>query len=272
MLEAKSKQYLMIETLVRIVLGIIFLILEYAEPFRRKIHPDELWLYQNPRTQSYVPTYMLWPIICTVPFVIIFVSNVISKIKADGSQSILGLTLCFGINGVITNAVKLIVGRPRPDFYFRCFPDGKGNSQMNCNGNKDDIIEGLKSFPSGHSSFAFASMTFCTLYMCGKLQVFTNRGRGESWRLIISFAPLFGALVIALTRTCDYHHHWQDVVVGSVLGVGVSWLCYFQYYPPLGHVSCAVPYSAIPLLRETIPETEQLRKTDSLEDITVKWI
>lgn len=34
--------------------------LEYGEPFRRKIHPDELWLYKNPRTESYVTTRILW--------------------------------------------------------------------------------------------------------------------------------------------------------------------------------------------------------------------
>lgn len=34
--------------------------LEKAEPFTRKIHEDELWLYRNPRTESFVPTTILW--------------------------------------------------------------------------------------------------------------------------------------------------------------------------------------------------------------------
>lgn len=58
-------------------------------------------------------------------------------------------------------------------------------------------------------SVAFASMMFCTLYICGKLQVFNQRGRGKSWRLLLGLLPLFGALVVSLSRTCDYHHHWQ---------------------------------------------------------------
>lgn len=38
----------------------IFRELEKAEPFTRKIHEDELWLYRNPRTESFVPTTVLW--------------------------------------------------------------------------------------------------------------------------------------------------------------------------------------------------------------------
>jgi len=38
----------------------VFRELEKAEPFTRKIHEDELWLYRNPRTDSFVPTTVLW--------------------------------------------------------------------------------------------------------------------------------------------------------------------------------------------------------------------
>jgi diacylglycerol diphosphate phosphatase/phosphatidate phosphatase len=34
--------------------------MEKLQPFQRKIHPDELWLYKNPVTESYVPSKMLW--------------------------------------------------------------------------------------------------------------------------------------------------------------------------------------------------------------------
>lgn len=76
-------------------------------------------------------------------------------------------------------------------------------------------------------------MCFVALYSLGKLHVFSERGRGQSWRLIISITPLFLAMLVAVSRTCDYHHHWQDVTVGSIIGIVIAYVCYRQYYPAL---------------------------------------
>lgn len=85
-------------------------------------------------------------------------------------------------------------------------------------------------------------MGFLSWYLIGKFQIFNENGRGQSWRLILSITPLITALIIALSRTCDYHHHWQDVVVGSLIGLGISYLCYRQYYPQLASTQCNRSY------------------------------
>ncbi|KAG7190134.1 hypothetical protein KM043_006266 [Ampulex compressa] len=253
------------DILLRFILVVLFIMLENAEPFVRKIHDEELWLYRNPRTDSYVPTTILWPLVFAMPVIVICLIFLLYKDKTDFHQAVLCVTLALGFNGVITDITKLIVGRPRPDFFWRCFPDGQMNTDFKCTGNPIVIKDGRKSFPSGHSSFAFVSFGFITLYLAGKLHTFSLAGKGQSWKLCIFLFPICIATVIALSRTCDYHHHWQDVAVGSVIGYCLAYLCYRHYYPPLDSQVCHKPYSALAL-------EAQLENARNNRSEQIKWI
>ncbi|KAK7073462.1 Phosphatidate phosphatase ppapdc1b [Halocaridina rubra] len=242
-----------LEIIVRALLSIIFMELEHVPPFVRKIHIDELWLYKNPRTPSYIPTSLLWPLVFAVPTAIMFLYYLKKRDHTEFSQSLLSFSLALGLNGVITNITKLIVGRPRPDFYYRCFPEGHvdldeiSDIGSACTGELETIQEGRKSFPSGHSSFSFCSFGFLSLWICGKLSVFGEH-RSQGWKLVVGISPTVIALMIALSRTSDYHHHWQDVLVGSMLGFLIAYTCYRQYYPSLTSRHCHLSYVNIPTL------------------------
>ncbi|XP_058447352.1 phospholipid phosphatase 5 [Malaya genurostris] len=221
------------ETVIRLLLFAIYIYFEIKDPFIRQINPDEMWLYKNPRTDSYVPLTMLYPSVFGLSAIIFLIYYIRSSDFHDFKSAWLGLTLACTLNGVVTHSIKVAVGRPRPDFYYRCFPDGVMNADMVCSGESRAVMDGRKSFPSGHASFAFAALAFISCYLCAKLHVFTERGRGQSWRLLTAAAPLLAATMIAISRTCDYHHHWQDVAVGSLIGLVEAYLCYRQYYPPI---------------------------------------
>lgn len=54
--------------------------------------------------------------------------------------------------------------------------------------------------------------------------------------------PIIGAMLVAISRTRDYRHHWQDVTVGAILGTLCAYFAYRQYYPGLSHASCHDPF------------------------------
>ncbi|OAY31376.1 lipid phosphate phosphatase 2 isoform X1 [Manihot esculenta] len=219
--------------LILVLLGVIVIVLNIIHPFYRFVGKDMMDDLKYPFKDNTVPTWSV-PLYAVLLPIAIFVFVYIRRRDVyDLHHSILGLLFSVLITAVITDAIKNAVGRPRPDFFWRCFPDGKDFynqwGDVICHGKDSDIKEGHKSFPSGHTSWSFAGLGFLSLYLSGKIKVFDRRGHVA--KLCIIILPLLAAALVGISRVDDYWHHWQDVFAGALIGLVVSAFCYLQFFP-----------------------------------------
>lgn len=105
-------------------------------------------------------------------------------------QGLLGLALsCCGA-WFVTNGMKNMFGRPRPDMLSRCMPDlenvalyvvgGIANTTSNgqlvsakicTNTDSAKLEDGFRSFPSGHSSSSSAGLLYLSLFIASKFAI-----------------------------------------------------------------------------------------------------
>jgi len=154
--------------------------------------------------------------------------------RHDFHHALLGLLVSEAFTFFFTSLLKVIAGRPRPDF------------DPITNNTKDSRM----SFPSGHSSTSFSGMVFLSLYLAGKLRILSNHNGSMVAKTMIVFSPLLISMLIAVSRTMDYHHNFGDIVAGSLLGAGISLFTYFLYFPSLFHISSQNPKSLRSMLED----------------------
>ncbi|XP_022733615.1 lipid phosphate phosphatase 2-like isoform X2 [Durio zibethinus] len=219
--------------LILMLLVVIEVVLFIIHPFRRFVGKDMMTDLKYPMKANTVPVWAVPMYSVLLPICVFLFVYHRRKDVYDLHHSVLGLLFAVLLTAVITDAIKDAVGRPRPDFFWRCFPDGKdvydrwGN--VVCHGNRADIKEGHKSFPSGHASWSFAGLGYLSLYLSGKVKVFDRKGHVA--KLCFVILPLLTASLVAISRVDDYWHHWNDVFAGGFLGLVVAAFCYRQFFP-----------------------------------------
>ncbi|KAI6150184.1 PAP2-domain-containing protein [Pisolithus thermaeus] len=249
--------------IITIALAAVFFALDSVHGFRREFSVDDETLRFPYAVHERVPTWALYMIALVAPIVIQFLVNLVTiRSFWDFHNSVLGLILGLAITGAITQFSKITTGRPRPDVLSRCMPtDGSQDpiyglsTDAICTQTDNAImIDGWRSFPSGHSSLSFAGLGFLSFYLAGKMHLFDKRGHAhKAW---ISLAPFSGAALVAISRTMDYRHHWQDVVAGAILGTAIAYFTYRQYFPSLASPMSHRPYSPrVPRDEDVLPTT-----------------
>ncbi|TXT11683.1 uncharacterized protein COLE_02093 [Cutaneotrichosporon oleaginosum] len=194
-----------------------------------------------------IPVWSLALIAGVFPAVVIIASGSLMRSPWDVHSGLLGLVLCLALGVTFTQIIKITVGRPRPDLFSRCqLPQDLTSNPIHgltawtaCT-RTDKLQEGFRSFPSGHSSFAWSGMWYLEMYLMAKLRVANRRGYTiKSWILLI---PVSASTLVSVSRTMDYRHHATDVIAGAVIGIIVAWWSYRQYYPSLGASKSWRPY------------------------------
>ncbi|KAJ7581014.1 phosphatidic acid phosphatase type 2/haloperoxidase [Mycena floridula] len=195
---------------------------QFAYPFRKEIIP--IWLA------------------ALIAFIVPFVFFALFQIRRRSADDFLTTTMGL-LKSLITAAVfqvflKWLIGGLRPHFLMACQPNiqpgsapsgiGFGSLMYDrsvCTGDEKDINDSLESFPSGHSTAGWAGLFYLFLYLNAQLKVMSAHNPAY-WKMILLFAPLLGATLIAGALTIDEYHNWYDVVAGGFIGTACAIVAY----------------------------------------------
>ena len=198
--------------------------------------------FAYPLRKEIVPIWAAALLAALVPIFFILVMQIRIRSFWDANNAILGLLYSLIAAAVFQVMLKCLIGGLRPHFLAVCDPDvppfgyqsGTGWNRIMydrsvCRGDKDEIDDSLESFPSGHSTAAFAGFIYLFLYLNAKLKVFANY-HPSYWKLIAVYAPVLGATLIAGALTIDEFHNWYDVVAGAIIGTAMAVSAYRMVY------------------------------------------
>ncbi|CAO3627308.1 unnamed protein product [Mucor hiemalis] len=233
-----------------VIMAIVFFAIDIIPPFHREFSINDTSLMHKYTVNESVPVWLLMVVAILLPILVIIVySGFYRRNWLDFNSGLLGLGLALTMTIMMTDVIKITVGRPRPDMLDRCQPPpGIENPPLLllnytiCTADHNSYIfkDGFKSFPSGHSSFSFAGLGYMAFFLAGKMHLF-DKG-GHTYKSFVFSFPFLGALLIAISRLHDYRHHWQDVFIGGIIGTAFAYFSYRQYYPSLASVHSQKPY------------------------------
>ncbi|KFY47475.1 hypothetical protein V495_01913 [Pseudogymnoascus sp. VKM F-4514 (FW-929)] len=236
------------DILTMVIMGVIGLGVYEAPPAPTRSFPIEFRdgeivypEFSYPLRKNIIPIYAAALMAALIPIFIILCMQIRVRSFWDVNNAIIGLLYSLITAAVFQVFLKALIGGLRPHFLAVCKPvipagtnTGTGYKQIMyttaiCTGDKDEINDSLESFPSGHSTAAFAGFIFLYLYLNAKLKVFANH-HPSMWKLIAIYAPVLGATLIAGSLTIDEFHNWYDCVAGAIIGTVFAFSSYRMVY------------------------------------------
>ncbi|KAL7752827.1 hypothetical protein RI367_001830 [Sorochytrium milnesiophthora] len=235
---------------------VILLVTAFAAAMVDRIPPFQQLFYLDDEAIKYpmalmerVDSLMLIIYGMVIPlFVTLILSRWFGKTHKAVYFSAMGLLYALTSMALVVHIIKVSVGRLRPDFLDRCKPTTIDTSAYPvCTGDPKIINDGRKSFPSGHAATSWTGYSYIALYCIYLLEARFGDGhdRGNRdtvaavtdkptvirpWIPIIKIIMFVPPFMIGVTRLQDYRHHWQDVLVGSLIGFVAAryWLSFYK--------------------------------------------
>ena len=167
-----------------------------------------------PYTGETISIVILFFFVIVLPCAILGLMAIFQPKKIDLGFAYMSLAQVLGVTLMLTEALKIGVARPRPNYFSYCQYD---TERKECLGPHRHRKDAKVSFPSGHASNSFACATWFTL-LIDKM----NPNSQELWWILLKFLPIAVAISISATRITDYMHHVSDVIAGAVLGAGIG--------------------------------------------------
>ncbi|KAL5323217.1 hypothetical protein ACEPPN_007750 [Leptodophora sp. 'Broadleaf-Isolate-01'] len=199
--------------------------------------------FAYPLRNEIVPIWAAALLASLIPIAIFLLMQIRIRSFWDVNNATIGLLYSLITAAVFQVFLKWLIGGLRPHFLTVCKPNipaitaqetGNGLRQIMydrkiCTGDESEIDDSLESFPSGHSTAAFAGFVFLYLYLNAKLKVWSNY-HPAMWKLIATYAPILGATLIAGALTIDEYHNWYDCVAGAIIGTVMAFSSYRMVY------------------------------------------
>jgi diacylglycerol diphosphate phosphatase/phosphatidate phosphatase len=241
----------MLDLITMVIMGAVGLGVYFAKPapsrsFTVTFQDGEIVFPQFgfPFRDEIIPIWLAAFLASIIPILVFLLMQIRIRSFWDVNNATIGLLYSLITAAVFQVFLKWLIGGLRPHFLAVCKPDvslashvgnnGAGFQQIYftrdiCTGDEKEINDALESFPSGHTTAAFAGFVYLSLYLNAKLKVFANY-HPAMWKLIAVYAPILGATLIGGALTVDEYHNWYDVVAGAIIGTIFAFSSYRMTY------------------------------------------
>jgi len=210
-----------------ILVGLLGLL---AKPHCRGFNPSDPTIGKPLLSQTFpawslVPLGAVLPALCYALFAFVYPST---DRSVEIHQALLMHIQSFAIGYAMWNPIKLYAGRLRPNFLsaldlHNITYDKLADWVDVCAATHDNkVINGERmSFPSGHSGTMFSVMVPLTLYLCWKAKLLPMSQNSGYYviKIVLCSTPLILATIVAVSRTRDYVHHYDDILAGAIIGI-----------------------------------------------------